>query len=117
MERLVAMQPHTFLNSKSLFNLVIDMPSSGTALLRVLNDLPSSPNGGFLNFLFLSLNLSAAFDTVNHDALVSPLSSLAITDITPEWVRVYPHKSFTSPVTCGVPQGSVLRPFPWSDYL
>ena len=68
------------------------------------------------------LDLSAAFDTVDHDIILHRLeSSFGITGAALAWIRSFldgrtqavtfcGERSSTNKLTCGVPQGSVLGP-------
>ena len=68
------------------------------------------------------LDLSSAFDTVDHDCLLSVLNRRFANDSLPlDWFRSYPSErmqTFTTAdgrtdrvaVTCGIPQGSVMGP-------
>src|SRR6218665_2513846 len=79
------------------------------------------PNAKFLNCL-CPLDISAAFDTIDHNILLKRLSTLfGFTDTALLWIQSYlSSRSFSvktskasSPscdLTCGVPQGSVLGP-------
>ena len=91
------------------------------AVLRVLSDILLAVDRGDLAALVL-LDLSAAFDTVDHAILLQRLeSSFGIADVVLDWFRSYLSgrtqfvrcgglRSSAVPLICGVPQGSVLGP-------
>ena len=95
--------------------------STETALLRVISDLCSSADNREVSLLGL-LDLSAAFDCVDHDILLSRLEkTFGITEVALSWIRSFLTTrtqqvcfggvlSAISQITCGVPQGSVLGP-------
>ena len=67
------------------------------------------------------LDLSSAFDTINHDTLILRLYILGNSDSPIIWLKYYLSTRSSSvqigeslsspiPVTCGVPQGSVFGP-------
>ena len=93
--------------------------STETTLLSLFDDLLTAADAGDASALLL-LDLSAAFDTVDHDILLRRLSNyFGISDSALDWFRSYLSgrtqsiqiENFTSsavPLPCGVPQGSVL---------
>ena len=95
--------------------------STETALLRIHNDLLQSINKQKVSALIL-LDLSAAFDTIDHNILLTRLQSnfgisgTALSLLSSylsnrsQSVLIGNHSSSSSPLLTGVPQGSVLGP-------
>ena len=95
--------------------------STETALLKIFNDLLLCCDKGNMSVLTL-LDLSAAFDTIDHSILFSRLSkSFGFSGNVMAWMKSYlkertqkivvnGHVSESFMLTCGVPQGSVLGP-------
>ena len=91
-------------------------------LLRVVNDILHDMNRQHVMLLVL-LDLSSAFDTVDHDIMIHRLAmSLGITGTALQWLRSYlsghsqhvivsGEQSENLNLPFGVPQGSCLGPF------
>ena len=93
--------------------------STETALLRVTNDLLTSLDGKKAMVLTL-LDLSAAFDTIDHNTLLKRRKdNYGVCDTALDWMQSYlsERMQYTSigssssseiPLLYGVPQGSIL---------
>ena len=102
--------------------------STETALTRVTNDLLLAADNGLVTILVL-LDLSAAFDTIDHNILLHRLEvDVGITGSALCWFKSYlsdrhqfvnvnGQSSDSIKVNYGVPQGSVLGPILFSLYM
>ena len=124
-ERIVLTQLSAYLNANNLFptsqSAYRPGHSTKTALLNVMNDILHALDNGDVTVVTL-LDLSAAFDTIDHNILCQRLEHLYGIFGTPlNWFRCY-LSNRTQTVTInnklsqptllnfGVPQGSVLGP-------
>ena len=124
-EKVISGRLNEHLINNSLFDPLQsayrDKHSTETALIKVQNDILSALAAGSPAIL-LMLDLSAAFDTIDHDILLSRLCNVyGITGDTLDWFRSYltgriqrvvieDYVSVDQELAFGVPQGSVLGP-------
>jgi len=125
LERLVLKQllSHLKLNSleETFQSAYREHHSTETALVRVVNDLLNLIDQGSCSLLSL-LDLSSAFDTIDHGLLLKRLqTTYGISGTALKWFESYLYnrrqvivvdefKSVEFRLECGVPQGSVLGP-------
>ena len=124
-EKVVAVRLQVYLDSyqltEPLQSAYKSFHSCETALVRVQNDILLAIDNRHCVMLLL-LDLSAAFDTVDHEILLKRLNSkFTICGTALHWFRSYltnrtqvvlidGRKSQSRELKCGVPQGSVLGP-------
>jgi hypothetical protein len=122
-------QPHIFASSNFNQHQSGFRPSHSTetALLSILDSIYTSSDSGNPTLL-VSLDLSAAFDTIDHSTLLHRLhTSFGVAGVPYKWIESYlsgrsqfvtahGHKSCTTSLCIGVPQGTVLSPLLFSIY-
>uniref|UniRef100_A0AAX7SWL5 Reverse transcriptase domain-containing protein n=1 Tax=Astatotilapia calliptera TaxID=8154 RepID=A0AAX7SWL5_ASTCA len=132
LEKVVLLQLQTFLDENNIndkFQSAFKQHhSTESALLRVFNDLLLMADNGRPSVLVL-LDLSSAFDMVDHNILLARLEhTVGIKGTALDWFKSYLSNRLSSvhlatssssavPVCCGVPHGSVLGPTLFSLYM
>lgn len=123
-EKIVHKRLYSFMTTNSLMNKnqygFRKGHSTINAVTKFTHDTLLAIDSGNYN-LSVFLDLSKAFDTINHSLLCKKLSHYGVRGVALDWFRSYlserkqyvsykdtPSKLF--PITCGVPQGSVLGP-------
>ena len=128
-EKVVALQLTSYLENDHLYeplqSAYKQFHSKETALIKVHNDIVTAIDNGY-SVIFVLLDLSAAFHTVDHRILLKRLSTrFGICNKALDWfvsylsdrtqfVKVNGTSSHLSHLTQGVPQGSVLGPMLYS---
>ena len=130
LERIVSSQLHDYLDNNNILNqfqsAYTTYKSTETALTHVLNNILLHPTKHCSIIIFL--DLSAAFDTIDHSLLIRRLQCIGITGTALDWFTSYlesrtysvcidSYKTKPRIISHGVPQGSVLAPILFNIYL
>lgn len=94
--------------------------STATALMNIVEEITTATDEKKFT-VGVFIDLKKAFDTLNHDILLSKLSWYGMRGMALNWLRSYLHnrkqyvqltdvKSELMEIKCGVPQGSILGP-------
>ena len=131
MERIVSKKLINYLNANSLFDTRQSahrkFHSPEILLLSILDDFLNKLDNNS-NMQLILLDLSAAFDTIDHSILIKRLEDIGIVGIPLAWIKSYlsertfsikidNHYSSTCKMYYGVPRGSILWPLLFSLYI
>ena len=132
LEKIVSVQINSFLNENNILETYQSgfrrYHSTETALTKIISDLRLNSDANKVSILIL-LDLSAAFDTIDHDILINRLEKhIGFSECVLNWFKTYirgrkyyvslgGHVSEKHRSCYGVAQGSCLGPLLFSLYM
>ena len=132
-ERIVYNQFYEYFTENNLISCnqsgFRSLHSTATALLEATDNWAFNIDKGHVNAVIF-LDLKKAFDTVDHSILLSKLKAYGVGSNSSNWFKSYldnrTQKYFVNgslsdsqvePLTCGIPQGTILGPLLFILYI
>lgn len=130
-EKIISDQFSDYLNANNLLTTHQSgfraLHSTMTTLLETTNSWSVNIDNGFINGVIF-IDLKKAFDTIDHEIIMRKLAHYGANQNVLKWFNSYltnrnqrcfvnNHLSASQPISCGVPQGSILGPLLFLLYI